>query len=371
MDSALQRVFDLHMDVIRDRPGQAGPLSNDLANAYEGTLAMIGRATELIWWPTDSEAGGSSNRGWQLPPGGISMLPPGSQLPPDFTIPTNQALIDGFKFRSGDSIPFASPSSTESDADIIRRLEATQTATQNGFGAVDEIERRILAGLITEDEVADGFASKTAATETETGTGSAFELGFQDGIVTDAFEGIGGRITAASDSRGGRHADGRRVSREPHEYRYCQESGQIGDILVWIIEASSNGPNADDVSEWMGERVDAVVGPSGDGTLSLLLNNVQPSRFSYGNFVDAALFRKAIAVVRKLRRTAYAANVKAILDILDLDQEEVFRDMVLAFIGNEERFGPVVTELAEIFLDSGVADSTGNMNLNIPGNGTV
>lgn len=87
--------------------------------------------------------------------------------------------------------------------------------------------------------------------------------------------------------------DGKRVSREVHEFNYCRTSGQFREA----IDLVGNSPGFDELS---------VVG-SGD--------TYKQSVTTYGHFVDLVELRKVIARVRKVRRLLRSANVKMILQL--------------------------------------------------------
>lgn len=86
----------------------------------------------------------------------------------------------------------------------------------------------------------------------------------------------------------GSNQDGKRVSREPHEYRYCKTSGQI-DEAITLVYANYNGTPLE-----LADFDRAAV----------------KDDFSFGMFVDMPSLRKFIARIRKVRRLLKSANVK-------------------------------------------------------------
>ena len=99
-----------------------------------------------------------------------------------------------------------------------------------------------------------------------------------------------------------------RVSREPHEFRYCMDSGQfdevINDCFMWD---SSNG-----------------------NILSDIPNVKTLEDTTYGDFCDMANVRKMIGRNRLLRRIAFSANVKKVMDQLSSTREGFYDSLKLA-----------------------------------------
>ena len=117
-------------------------------------------------------------------------------------------------------------------------------------------------------------------------------------------------------------SDGKRVSREPHEYSYCVSSGQIQDVFDGLRTAAENN-----------EDLNAIVE-------DLPVTN----ELTYGQFVDAQNFRKTIAQIRKVRRLLRSANVLEISRVGNLD----LADLETNLIGSLD-FTPAATELQAIF----------------------
>lgn len=117
--------------------------------------------------------------------------------------------------------------------------------------------------------------------------------------------------------------DGRRVSREVHEWNYVRgESAQWQQMLEAVFDfADSNDDN---------RLVEAQV-PN------------QTELYTYGQFVDLAQCRKAVAKIRRVRRLVRAANVRAILGLVNQDPEELISSLVEGI-----DFTDCVTELLEV-----------------------
>jgi len=79
-----------------------------------------------------------------------------------------------------------------------------------------------------------------------------------------------------------------RVSMQDHEYRYCVSSGQINTIF----------------------QISQIPKEVGD---------------SYGTFVDSVKMRKAIGKFRRLKAISFSANVKFVLGILGISQQNFFQ----------------------------------------------
>lgn len=93
--------------------------------------------------------------------------------------------------------------------------------------------------------------------------------------------------------------DGTRVSREVHEYDYCVKSGQLQDMITYASRWSGNYGTGSTLED--------------EG----LSENAQD--YTYGNFVDLHFGRKAIAAIRKVRRSLRRANVKSVLELTNND----------------------------------------------------
>jgi len=95
--------------------------------------------------------------------------------------------------------------------------------------------------------------------------------------------------------------DGKRVSREPHEFNYCRDSGQIEDMVAaWKVWVDMNG-----------------------GALTAGDQIPEAHLWTYGMFVDNTEARKMIAKVRKIRRLLRSANVKRILELVDTPEPDL------------------------------------------------
>ena len=117
--------------------------------------------------------------------------------------------------------------------------------------------------------------------------------------------------------------DGRRVSREVHEWNYVRgESAQWQQMLDAVFAFSErNGTD-------LGGDVDVP-------------NDV--ASYTYGNFVDLEQCRKAVAKIRRVRRLVRAANVRSILALVQQDPEQLIQQLVEGI-----DFTSCVTELIEV-----------------------
>lgn len=101
--------------------------------------------------------------------------------------------------------------------------------------------------------------------------------------------------------------DGKRVSREVHEYNYCTSSGQISQALASLVNYDATAGNGD-----------LVASPAtSTGTLT------------YGQFVDFQELRFGIAEIRKVERIIRSANMKFVFDILGESQLNAFKSNLL------------------------------------------
>lgn len=94
--------------------------------------------------------------------------------------------------------------------------------------------------------------------------------------------------------------DGKRVSREVHEFNYCNSSEQL-DLALELVIAFTNS------QAYQGNMDDAGI------------NANRP--LTYGDFVDWEQGRKLIAQIRKVRRLLRGANVKGILELTGQDSQ--------------------------------------------------
>lgn len=107
-----------------------------------------------------------------------------------------------------------------------------------------------------------------------------------------------------------RNGDGKRVSREVHEYNYCKKSEQ----LPLAVHLCSEKLNTD-----------------GDPEGNLVPGNLQGIDMTYGRFVDWNLGRKLIAEIRKVHRVTRNANVKEVLALTNTSESDL-RDQLISEI---------------------------------------
>ena len=122
--------------------------------------------------------------------------------------------------------------------------------------------------------------------------------------------------------------DGKRVSRQKHEWDYVRgESAQWQQML--------------DAVKWHDDNVF-----SGGEALSTANVPLDVEGYTYGNFVDLAKCRKAVAKIRKVRRLVRKANVRETLSIIGQDIEEHTTNLVRSIDFTEE-----INELTAYFGD--------------------
>ena len=111
-------------------------------------------------------------------------------------------------------------------------------------------------------------------------------------------------------------SDGKRVSREPHEWAYVRTSGQWGRIMRLAVDwaeqiqdgqiTTENGYT----QEYLNQAANAAAAIENQDISS------DQQDYSYGNFVDMVRTRKALERYRKIQQTVRSANVRAVLGML-------------------------------------------------------
>ena len=122
-----------------------------------------------------------------------------------------------------------------------------------------------------------------------------------------------------------RSSDGRRVSREPHEYRYCRDSGQIGSVLqavgTWqrtLVESNGQGtPLPDGFPESSVEDFQ-IAEDLNDANISF-----DQADYSFGNFVDLKSLRSAIEDLRRIRRSVRIDGASDLLRLAGTDVDSL------------------------------------------------
>lgn len=132
-----------------------------------------------------------------------------------------------------------------------------------------------------------------------------------------------------------RSSDGSRVSREPHEYRYCRDSGQIGRVLSearmqWERVFGHNDAGDPNILQPNDSAVQAAYGEivSTDGTNPFANISFDQSDYTFGNFVDMVALRSAIERSRKLRRIVGSRNSTQILSLVGLTREQLTASLI-------------------------------------------
>lgn len=116
-------------------------------------------------------------------------------------------------------------------------------------------------------------------------------------------------------------SDGKRVSRESHEWAYVRESGQWGRIMRLAVDWAQG--LADGSIDNAG-RDPAYLQAVQDAEATIAINSISTdqSDYTYGNFVDMPRTRKAIERYRKVQAIGRSANAKQILSLLGSTREQ-------------------------------------------------
>lgn len=118
-----------------------------------------------------------------------------------------------------------------------------------------------------------------------------------------------------------RSSDGKRVSREAHEWSYVRESGQWGRIMRLAIDWAQGIRNGDiDSSGYAPEYLAAV--DEAETLIALSGISSEQQDYTYGNFVDMHRTRKAIERYRKVQAIGRSANAKQILQLMGSTREQ-------------------------------------------------
>lgn len=152
-----------------------------------------------------------------------------------------------------------------------------------------------------------------------------------------------------------RSTDPSRVSREPHEYEYCVRSGQFARILRLAVDWAEGLGNGSISTEpysttYVSLVANALSGLRANGA------SVDGSDYTFGNFVDMPRTRKAIGRYRQVQRIARSANVKRILELLGLTQNNFIQQLE-----DRGRWLDVLEEMANQRVQSG-SQQTGNVD---------
>lgn len=245
------------------------------------------------------------------------------------------------------------------EAAIRRGIEAMRTNGSQLFQQIvnlangDKTSGRELSELV--GELLESTRETTVATVPPVVDGLVETAGnFIEGVV-DFF--VEGRF-----ARPRRSGDGKRVSKEIHEYNYLQspvltythnlnlettsprshiqfaldilrsrfvlsQNGQVGGFTSSVDTASIEG-----LEDWLVVDVD--------------ISAFDASKFSYGNFVDCYNFRQLLADLKKLVQSVRGANVKSILQLMD----ETTQGEFIVRIVNEWSASQLVLAASEIAL---------------------
>ena len=159
-----------------------------------------------------------------------------------------------------------------------------------------------------------------------------------------------------------RSSDGKRVSREPHEWAYVRSSGQWGRIMQLALDWGSlvedqtittdDGYSADYLAQ-----VARAVSAIDDQDISS-----DQQDYTYGNFVDMVRTRKALERYRKIQGTVRSANVRAVLGMLGTT-----RDNFTTLLENRGQWLDVLEEMVNFRVIRG-SRRTGTIPADLQGN---
>lgn len=362
LDRDIWSVIQDARNSINNTTGVADQRSAALAQFYDSNFRRIVDSARLVW----IEPNASTPPGFILPRlNGPQQFPISQPSFADLAALPSALLMQGLKITDA---AFQTSSATPTAAEVVAVDQANQGAQAAAGVVLDMLQNRITNdGDGTElQEIAAAADNKLASDVSMFGDG--FSPGeFSESEFSDA-EGsvlreLGGNLASSGESnRRNRRLDGRRVSREPHEYRYCLESRQIENIYTSLGQYL----NGDLITDETRQIYDRIAQARDFDSARALLEEDGFNTFSFGNFVDARAFRRTIAEFRSLRRFAFAANVLAIARVLGTTRENILRDLQQAFWHNSAlpnsgqtlgRF--CVGDMAAVSSDQGVADFQG------------
>ena len=118
-----------------------------------------------------------------------------------------------------------------------------------------------------------------------------------------------------------RSSDGKRVSREAHEWAYIRESGQWGRIMRLAIDWAQGLADGSISSDGYDPAYLQAV-QNAEATIAIGSISFDQSDYTYGNFVDMPRTRKAIERYRKVQAIGRSANAKQILSLMGSTREQ-------------------------------------------------
>lgn len=347
---------------ITGERGQAHQMSRDLADFYEDTIRPLARDTRIVSNAVLELPIHPVLQGWQLmqPIHETSLFYNDQEVVDAYrrrveqvTEMTTRELIDGLKFEGPVSLTGITDEQQRASAEA-----AVRGSEELAEASVQEIVSRMNSNPDAVEEVRQRLEEKSERTKVEMAPMREKQIAnlgdaALSGLLDMDLDRIVGGIDRARKILGifRRKGDGKRVSREPHEYRYCCESNQIQEVLDAIRSAIATGGNA---------LTEAFTTFSSDAQDAVLGDDLNQENFSFGNFVDAPGFRRAIALFRKFRRFAFAANVKSIAKLLGTTRQAIYEDLKRQWTENSIDAQTVLAELSGIFTDTGTADSKQN-----------
>ena len=239
------------------------------------------------------------------------------------------------------------------DSEIPALRQSIENAKQNGAALAQSIASAVNADKVVRTAFDSYLSNARQATET-----AVREIGRNaENSSADIFKPFVSAITDfiaeslfANPRKSG---DGKRVSKELHEYNYLNRPvltyDGIPDELASIMGDLITGIPAGDVSHiqvmlflmklqfFKGDN-DAFglgIGSDAQGVViqDILRNDLgifDNDGFSYGNFVDAFHVRKLLAELKKLVQSVRAANVKEVLTIRGITQAEYLWEILLS-----------------------------------------
>ena len=239
----------------------------------------------------------------------------------------------------------------DGEQDSFRR--SFDNAKQNGTNLVQSIASAVNADKVVRDAFDSYLRDARDTTQSAIAQlGTNAETGAPD-ILKPFINSFTGFISDALFAKPRKSGDGKRVSKELHEYNYLNRPvktyGGIPDDLAAVFADILPDIPTGDVShiqvmlfllklQFIKGSYDAFGLGLGSDPQGVVLNDIENdnfsifenSGFSYGNFVDAYNARKLLAELKKIVQSVRAANVKEVLTIRGITQSEYVWEILLS-----------------------------------------
>ena len=240
----------------------------------------------------------------------------------------------------------------DGEQDSFRR--SFDNAKQNGTNLVQSIASAVNADKVVRDAFDSYLRDARDTTQSaiaELGTNA--ETGAPD-ILKPFINSFTGFISDALFAKPRKSGDGKRVSKELHEYNYLNRpvktyDGIPGQLIETEIGQFFNDIPTGDVSHIQVmlylmklQFIKGTIGAFGLGIGSdaqgVVIEDITRDDFkifdfdgfSYGNFVDAYNVRKLLAELKKIVQSVRAANVKEVLTIRGVTQHDYLWEILLS-----------------------------------------